>query len=130
MHPLANYPPKKWLAFSKKNEQVPSDGLIKTVYIGSLSLKSTYIKEYCEWVIKQNGKVIFDIYAYNLHKDTTEYLNTLNSVYINFYDKGIEYEKIPTLLSNYNVGLFFIKRPQTITNTMHRINYLNIYLVI
>lgn len=109
LHTLANYPPKKWLELSKKNAKVPSEGILKTVYIGSLSLRDTYIKEYCEWVIQQNGKVNFDIYAYNLHKDTTAYLHTLNSVYINFYDKGIEYHEIPIVLSNYNVGLILYK---------------------
>ncbi|MCG1036557.1 hypothetical protein [Polaribacter sargassicola] len=104
---LPNYPAKSW------NEKVDKVALntevIKTVYVGSLSLKDTYIQEYCEWVEKQNGKVIFDIYAYNLHQDTIDYLIKLNSKWINFNQKGVEYNEMPKLLPKYNVGVILYK---------------------
>jgi len=105
---LPNYPSKLWLQESKKEVSNNSD-VVKTVYVGSLSLKDTYIQEYCEWVEKQNGKVLFDIYAYNLHKDTTDYLSKLNSKWINFNEKGVEYNEMPKLLPKYNVGVILYK---------------------
>lgn len=105
---LPNYPPKSWL--NNKKYMIPDfTGVVKTVYVGSLSLKDTYIKEYCEWVQSQKGKVIFDIYAYNLHNDTIDYLVKLNSKYINFYIEGVEYNQIPKLLANYDVGVILYK---------------------
>ena len=105
---IPNYPPKSWLRHTNLKK---SDGhtVIKTVYVGSLSLKDTFIKEYCDWVLKQNGKVYFHIYAYNLHDDTIAYLKSLNTDYIVFYTKGVEYNKMPTLLADYDIGLILYK---------------------
>jgi hypothetical protein len=105
---VPNYPPQDWL---RHTNLIKPDGhtVIKTVYIGSLSLKDTFIKEYCDWVLKQNGKVYFHIYAYNLHDDTIEYLKSLNTDYIVFYTKGVEYNKMPTLLADYDIGLILYK---------------------
>lgn len=107
MRSLANYPPLSWSKFFKINTS--KTNILKTVYIGSLSLESTYIKEYCEWVITQNGNVFFDIYAFNLHDETITYLNDLNSEYIRFYQEGVEYDSIAKLLVNYDVGLILYK---------------------
>jgi hypothetical protein len=105
---VPNYPPKSWLRGinQKKREK---HTVIKTVYVGSLSLKDTFIKEYCDWVLKQKGKVYFHIYAYNLHDDTILYLKSLNSDYIVFYTKGVEYNKMPLLLADYDIGLILYK---------------------
>jgi len=107
MRSLPNYPPSSWSKFL--NDDKPKNKVLKTVYIGSLSLESTYIKEYCEWVLLQNGGVLFDIYAYNLHEDTVIYLADLNSDYIKFYKKGVNYNTIPKLLVKYDVGLILYK---------------------
>ena len=105
---VPNYPPQDWL---RHTNLIKPDGhtVIKTVYVGSLSLKDTFIKEYCDWVLKQNGKVYFHIYAYNLHDDTIEYLKSLNTDYIVFYTKGVEYNKMPALLADYDIGLILYK---------------------
>lgn len=72
---LPNYPPGSWRhnnnRISTKYKEV-----LQLVYVGSLSLKDTYIEEICSWVILQNGKVNLDIYSYNLHEDT-RYSNSL-----------------------------------------------------
>ena len=104
---LPNYPPASWGSAIK--QQKKGSSVLKTVYIGSLSLEATFIREYCDWVKDQKGAVIFDIYAYNLHQDTTDYLYKLNCPYINFIREGIEYDKIPLVLRNYDVGLILYK---------------------
>ena len=105
---VPNYPPQDWL---RHTNLIKPDGhtVIKTVYVGSLSLKDTFIKEYCDWVLKQNGKVCFHVYAYNLDDDTIEYLSSLNTDYIVFYTKGVEYNKMPALLADYDIGLILYK---------------------
>ncbi len=133
LHVIPNYPPEKWrmekgkrrmevLGFGNykfpKNIKLPSKNYeqrtenlnpIKIIYVGSLSFQATYLKEVCEWVLSLQGKIIFDIYAYNLYHDVKQYLNDLNSSYVNFFEEGIEYNDQPKLLSQYDVGLILYK---------------------
>lgn len=104
---LPNYPPRSW--YSSGTIKTDSGSAIRSVYVGSLSLTSTYIKEYCEWVIGQKGKITFSIYSYNLHEDTSLYLKSLNSPHIKFIKKGLDYSQIPAVLSTYHVGLILYK---------------------
>lgn len=109
LHIIPNFPPKNWNQYNRKIE---SPGYpVKTVYIGSISIKSTFIQEYCEWLIGQRGKVTLDIYSYYFDKETETYIDNLNSPYIIFNKKGIDNKKIPeVLLSNqYHVGLILYK---------------------
>jgi len=105
---MPNYPPESWKNFISK-KTVISKSQLKCIYIGSLSLKNTYLKEFVTWVITQKGKVSFDIYTYNLHLDTLKFLQNLNSPYINFISNGIEYTNIPSVLKKYDVGIIFYK---------------------
>ncbi|TPV35739.1 glycosyltransferase family 4 protein [Paucihalobacter ruber] len=108
LHIMPNYPPESW--WYKNREKEPAvNGIIKTVYVGALSIKDTYIKEYCEWVELQNGRVTFDIYSYNLHTDTLVYLKGLNSPNIKFFEEGIDYNNLPSVLRDYNIGLILYK---------------------
>lgn len=104
-HILPNYPPVSWF---RKNKQ-HSNGVVKCVYVGSLSLKDTYVKEFCTWVNQQNGEVQFDIYSFNFHRDTLEMIESLQCPYINFHKEGIQYSNIPDLLDKYDVGLLLYK---------------------
>jgi hypothetical protein len=105
---MPNYPPQSWqkiMSIPKTSESFP----LKIIYVGSLSFHNTYLKEFCNWVIKQDGLVLFDVYAFNLYNDVIEYLNQLKSPYINYFDKGIEYQEIPIVISKYDVGIVFYK---------------------
>lgn len=106
---LPNYPPKSWLQKIDLIDRKKSNTPLKCVYVGALSLNDTYIKEFSDWVILQNGKVLFDIFTYNMHQDTDQYLQKLQSSYINFVNTGIEYEKLPLVLSKYHVGIILYK---------------------
>ncbi|AHM58649.1 hypothetical protein D770_01875 [Flammeovirgaceae bacterium 311] len=106
---MPNYPPKRWQQYRKKINENSYSQTIKTIYVGSLSLSNTYIKEYCEWVMLQKGKVTFTIYSYNLHDSTVHYLNSLESEYIHFVNEGVEYEQLPLLLPNFHVGLILYR---------------------
>lgn len=105
MKTMPNYPPQSWTAKPAKKEF----DKIRCVYIGSLSLQSAYIKEFCEWVANYSNIISLDIYSYNIHEDTKIFLKTLNSLNIRFFEKGIEYDKIPEILDQYNVGLIMYR---------------------
>lgn len=105
---MPNYPPAKWSYQAKLVASKKSD-IIKTVYVGSLSLKDTYIKSYCDWLILQEGQITLDIYAYNLHEETRNYLEQHTSPYIRFFANGISYEDLPKVLPDYDIGLILYK---------------------
>ena len=106
MRAMPNYPPENW---KKKLDKRTSSDQLRTIYIGSLSLKNMYLEAYCNWVISQKGNVLLDIYAYNLDDKTIQYLRGLNSDDIVFKEKGVLYEDIPKLLSQYDVGVILYK---------------------
>lgn len=105
---MPNYPPRSWQS-KTINPKTKYPNILKLIYVGSLSISNTYIKEICQWIISKNGKLQFDIYAYNLHSDTIEYLKSLNSNHIRFFHQGIEYNEIPKILSQYDVGIILYK---------------------
>ena len=101
---------------------------VKCVYIGAVSLKDTFIREFCEWVIGQQGQVLFDVYAYNIPRDTVDYLENLESEFVRFFDKGVEYDGMPDLLRRYQVGLI-LYRGNTLNYVFNAPNKLFEYLV-
>jgi len=122
---MPNYPPHSWNKGKEKRKNAKTKELvtinnqlrannqqpetIKLVYVGSLSFQSTYLKELCEWVNSQDGKIQFDIYAYNLYNDVKAYLKQFNSPSITYFEEGIEYNNQPNVLANYDVGLILYK---------------------
>ena len=111
VHVVENHPPKSWASISKEKKLVKknTNEQLKFVYVGSLSLENTFIQEFCNWVISKNGKVIFTIYAFNTTVSMYNYLLSLHSEYIDFNPGGIEYEKIPQVLSGYDIGVILYK---------------------
>jgi hypothetical protein len=106
VHVVPNYPPLSWF---KPDSGLKIQSPLKVVYMGSLSIKNTFITEFCEWVLTQKENVIFDIYAYNIEKETRDYLENLASSQVRFFEKGVEYDKIPEILSQYHIGLILYK---------------------
>ena len=100
---MPNYPPKIWqnAVNKKKEKRLP----VKCVYIGSLSLTTTYLKEFTDWLKTKNGEITLVIYSYNIHNDARKHLQQQAIPYLRFFDQGIEYEKMPAVLSRYDVGL-------------------------
>lgn len=102
---LPNYPPQKWF----RKEKQHTNEVVKCVYVGSLSLKNTYVLEFCQWIAEQHGKVWFDIYSFNFHKNTLDAIEKLQCPYIEFHKEGIKYSEIPDLFDLYDVGVLLYK---------------------
>jgi hypothetical protein len=102
---LPNNPPVSWIKQEQKNIiQLP----VKMVYVGALSLNTMYIQELCDWVKKQEGKVILDIYSSNYAAGVTEYLDALDKSMIRFYG-GVNYFSLPLVLASYDIGVIIYK---------------------
>lgn len=101
---LPNFPPRSWHQEPQKRVLVP----LKVVYVGSFSLETMYVKEFAEWVDKQRGDVVWDIYAINYTMDVKEYVTNLKSSSITLHD-GVDYESLPLILKNYDVGVILYR---------------------
>ena len=104
-HILPNYPPGSWKVSVKRHNGVP----VKCVLIGSLSIKGTFIREFCNWVLSQNGNVTIDFYSYNFHPEIINFFKEIHSPYLTLHSDGIPYNAIPSILSNYDVGVLLYK---------------------
>lgn len=100
---MPNYPPSSFKLTNTTKPVIKSP--LRLVYIGTLSLEYSYIKEVCEWVIKNKTDILLDIFAYNIEPITKKYLNELDCQQIQVFEDGINYFKIPHILGNYDVGL-------------------------
>lgn len=123
-HLLPNYPPQNWLCTHKNHV----GDIVKCVYIGSLSLKDTFVLDFCRWVNLQGGKVQFDIYSFNFHQDTFDAIEALHSPFIKFYKEGVKYMEIPHILKFYDVGVL-LYRAQTLNFKFNETNKFYEYLI-
>lgn len=103
-----NYPPSNWIVQNKKNIAYKSLPL-RLVYVGSLSLNNTYLQELVKWVEIQNGSVELSVYSYNLDMDTKNFLERIQSPFVEFNIEGLRYSEIPKTLHRYDVGIIFYK---------------------
>jgi len=99
-----NYPPASWLVSPGAAIGTP----VKVVYAGSLDTKNMFSREFANWVISHNGKIKWDIYCYNFSKEAYDYFSQLNSPFISL-NAGIDYEKLPRLLRQYDIGVILYK---------------------
>jgi hypothetical protein len=103
-HILANYPPASWIQNAPRRMEKP----IRVVQIGSLGMENMYTHEFAEWVLRQNGKLLWDIYALQLDETTRKYLDGLDPKLIRF--KGsVAYRDLPQVLTAYDVGVILYK---------------------
>jgi hypothetical protein len=102
---LPNYPPMKWSCSEESNDSQPSNSII---YVGALGMDSMYIKEFAEWVEKQNGKVHWDIYSQQNGEALVSYLSGIKSRYIHFKGR-VNYFDLPAVLCKYSIGVILYK---------------------
>jgi hypothetical protein len=99
-HILPNYPPRNWAAPPKQVVSLP----LRVVYAGALSLTTMYTEAFARWIESQQGKVLWDVYAYNFTPDAKHFLNDMKSPWINL-KQGVEYNRLPEILKKYDVGV-------------------------
>jgi hypothetical protein len=100
-HILPNYPPLSWRS-EKRENGVGSP--VRLVYAGALSLETMYTRVFTDWILRQEGKVVLDIYSGNMSGETGEFLSMLNSPHIRFCGR-VDYFDLPRVLRNYDAGV-------------------------
>ena len=108
-HIFPNYPPADWTLRAQqiRTNRVASD-IIKLVYVGALGMHTTYIKELADWIQEQHGKYSLDIYTDNIEQEVTEFLQNLNSSFIQL-KAAIPYFDLPEVLAQYDIGMVLYK---------------------
>lgn len=118
---LPNYPPSSW-TLEKPSDNRETVTQYRIIYVGSISIKTMYLKEFAVWVNQQKGKVIWDIYSRKYTKDIIEFLHVLASPYINL-NPPVNYFDLPKLLKKYHIGVVLYKGhiPNYIYNVPNKI---------
>jgi hypothetical protein len=102
---MPNYPPADWaVSLSDRSIKFP----IRVVYAGALSLDTMYVAEFADWVMRQDGKVIWDIYSLHPEEAAISYLSGLKTEHIRL-NKPVSYRQMPEMLRRYDVGVILYK---------------------
>jgi hypothetical protein len=106
---LPNLPPAVWS--HGEPAKWPRNGEpLRFVYVGSLSVNDTYIKEVLAWMKElPKGSVSLDIYAYNADEAARALLGENADAFVRFFPEGVEYQDLPEILRQYHVGLILYK---------------------
>lgn len=112
---LPNLPPASWTGRGCASWSGEDAGFpLRFVYIGSLSLRDTYIAEFIGWLrTKPPGTVEFDIYSFNLDKETATFLETVDSDLVRFHREGVDYDDIPERVGSSHFGLLLYRANTT-----------------
>ena len=103
-----NYPPKSWTGRGRDLKK-PFSKPLKLILVGSLSRKNMYIENLVNFLSKHPDKFFLDIYSYNCSSDCQNFLKHIDAANIRFFPQGVEYDDLPELLSQYDVGLLIYR---------------------
>lgn len=123
-----NHPPGRWREFGNRAWQ-ESGGPFRFVYVGSLSLRDTFLEAFVGWVRAQpDGSVCFDVYAYNLDLETRCFLEEIHGEVVRFFPHGVDYDRLPEVLKQYHAGVI-LYRAETLNYRYNETNKLFEYLI-
>ena len=141
LHVLPNYPPQSWIAESNQsvkrnmNQSLSNSPTgkssrqqVRLVYVGSVSLHDTYIGPLVDWLLANpTFGLTLDVFAYNTDPATRKFLQTANGDVVRFHERGIDYEQLPFLLRQFDVGII-LYRCRTVNYQYNASNKLFEYL--
>ena len=113
----------------RRGRQVPAAKQLKLVYLRALSLLDTWIDAVVHWICSdQNVACSLDIYAPRLDPETAQFLLSRQGDRLRLHHEGIEYDRLPHVLPQYDVGLI-LYRCRTINFVHNAPNKLFEYLM-
>jgi hypothetical protein len=128
---LPNYPPRAWFQQQPKTAPWPKspEGPLRLVYVGSVSLKDTWIGPLVEWLVcSSNRTCTLSVYSSNIDDATRRFLEERQGGPVTLHAEGVEYDMLPKVLSQYDVGLI-LYRCRTLNFVYNATNKLFEYLV-
>ncbi len=116
-HVIPNYPSKSWCTNRKSDQS--KNKIIRLVFVGSLGYDNMYLQEVIDWVNNHPGEFSLDVYSYNIDRKAKKVLES--GAYKNVsYQGGCNYQELPRLLENYDIGLVIYKPFSQ--NTIHAVS--------
>jgi len=106
---LPNYPPKDWCSKEKRTDAAKKEGRLRLIYVGSASFQDTYIREIVRWVASHPDTVLLHISGYNVAQDAWEWLEKERFPNVTFDANGYEYDELPNILVDFDIGLVLYK---------------------
>ncbi|RYE58775.1 MAG: hypothetical protein EOP48_02805 [Sphingobacteriales bacterium] len=104
---VPNYPMSEWYEQAKSIVKENSS-VIRLVYVGALSLETTYIAEIVKFVNENTDQFKLDIFSNNIEDSALDFLNGFAGAQIT--QKGaVDYNKLPEILPKYDIGLIIYK---------------------
>lgn len=101
---LPNYPPEAWYRAAPSTVSSP----LNVVYVGAVNMDTMYVKEFAEWIMKQQGNATWSIYSLNCEEKTERYLVNVAPDLIKMHP-GVDYGSLPAVLKKYDVGVILYK---------------------
>ena len=102
---MPNYPPRRWEAEPKSKElNTP----YKLIMLGAIGYDNMYLKEIVEWVTATPTLFKLDFYSNNIDEKARAYLSLFKNTNVALLDP-IDYDRIPEILENYDIGLVIYK---------------------
>jgi hypothetical protein len=127
MHSLPNLPPRSWIA-TKEQTPKSSDGTLRLIYIGAISLKDTYLEPLLKWFRNiHSDKVTLDLFINNIDPETKKFLANYCQEGLSIHLGGVPYDHLPNILPKYDIGLI-LYRCNTINYVYNAPNKLFEYL--
>lgn len=115
-HVIPNYPPQSWMNAEPKDYS--KNKLKKLVFVGSLGYKNMYLQEVIDWLTDQQDEFSLDVYSYNIDEKARQVLENNNKNIR--YCGGCDYQSLPEILKNYDIGLVIYKPFSQ--NTIHAVS--------
>jgi hypothetical protein len=107
---MPNLPPAGWPRSETNAWSITTPQPLKLVYVGSVSISDTYLKELIVWIKQQpRGRVSLDVFAYNTDDETRRFLEAEAGEIVRFHPNGILYDDLPRTLSLYHTGVILYK---------------------
>lgn len=106
---LPNFPPAQWVRKALAIPQSPASERLRLVYLGSASLEDTFIEEVARWVEARPDRLSLHVVGNNVSNDVWKRLHSMDAPNITTDEEGCDYEALPELLTQFDVGLILYK---------------------
>jgi hypothetical protein len=107
-HVLPNYPPADWVRRARA-EVGGSPEVTRLIYVGAASFEDTFIREAAEWVTANPGSLSLHVTGDNVSRDVWAWLESLGAANITTDRSGVDYDRLPEILSAFDAGLVLYK---------------------
>jgi len=104
-----NYPTRCWAQRARDRKCERDSARTRFLYLGSASLEDTFIGEFARWIAGHPNETSLHVVSNNISRDVWADLQSLGASNIVLNDAGWDYEEIPSLASQFDVGVVLYK---------------------